>query len=184
MPTLTLTPTSGNYEGRYTSEAKVAQFLGQYNIDVYADVDDDGTADTGAVQQAIVTAEGTVDFRTGAGPFTFSDATQPGPVMLEKWSRYLAAVEVAQKRLGTDATAVQSLRTLREEAYAEMDLYRDGTLPLIGATPSPLAVTADAWAGEAPISATPTVDSEGRTITAAPPRGAYFDRNAGYYRWS
>lgn len=122
--------TASTAVGRYTTGTKLIQFLGQFNIDVLGDVDGDGAQDVGAIEQAIITAEATVDFRTG-GPWTFTaDTVAAG--MLEKWSRYLAAVEVAQKRLGIDAKQIEALRTLRQEAYDEMKLFRDGSLQLPG----------------------------------------------------
>lgn len=141
----TATPPVAGYLGAYTTESQIVQFLGQFGIDVYADVNGDGTADAGAVSQAIVTAEGTVNFRAG-GPFTVTPGTV-GAAMLEKWTRYLASVEIAQKRLGVDATAVASLRTLREEAYAEMEMYADGRRNLPGAVPPIEAVDATPPAG-------------------------------------
>lgn len=98
------------YVGRYTTEAAVEQYLGTLNLNAYADVDSDGTRDAGATEQAIVSAEARVDYYR-SGPYDVDDGTSIGAQLLETWSRKLASVEVARKRLGKTNDDLDALET-------------------------------------------------------------------------
>lgn len=120
MPIIGTPITSGGYEGRYTSEEKVEQYLGTLNLDAYGDVDNDNVRDAGAVQQAIVSGEARVDYYRD-GPFDVGDGTSVGAQLLETWSRKLAAIEVARKRIGKP----ELLNELEEQTIIEMKEDRD-----------------------------------------------------------
>lgn len=125
------TPLSPGYEGRYTTEAEVTTFLGSMNIEVHTDTDGDGTSDTEAVQQGIVSAEARVDLHT-SGPWTFA-ATTAGTVAAEvfnQWSYKLAAYEYAAKR-GFEGNSENEFKRVQDEAIAEMAMFKAD--PMAGA---------------------------------------------------
>lgn len=113
----TLVDASTEYVGRYTSEHAVEQFIGTLNLNSYGSVEGGLERDAGAVTQAIVSAEARVDYYRN-GPYDITDPTKVGARLLELWSRKLASVEVARKRLGK---SVEDLDTLEAAVIVEME---------------------------------------------------------------
>lgn len=130
----TVVDATGTYTGRYTSEQKIGAWIGEANLTNYADVNDDGTRDDGAVQLGITSSEADVDLRTG-GPYTFTNdaAGTIAAQVFERWARVIASVELAEKRLGQSAESVKSLLAIRKDVYDEMEEFYEGKFALVGA---------------------------------------------------
>ncbi len=133
------TPPVGSFVGRYTTQEQLTTYLHSLNLDEYADLDGDLLKDPGAIQQAIETAEATVDFHT-AGPWSFPASTPAinaivAAGIFEKWARRLAAYEVAEKRGRTNEGEGNQFQRLRDEAIEEMRMFREGDLLLPGTVP-------------------------------------------------
>lgn len=117
------------YTGRYTDEAQVVQYAGTLNVDVHADVNSDTVRDTGAVQQAIISAESRVDLYT-SGPWTFQDNANGEVVaqLFNQWAYKFAVYELAAKRGFAGLDQNEFIR-VNNEVLAEMAFFKENPMP-------------------------------------------------------
>jgi hypothetical protein len=160
-------------DGRYTTEAKCTEspgcmFLGSLNLTAYNDVDDDGARTPAARQQAIDSAEATVDLRTGRPlhvhlrtPTAHRRAvSRSGPVPRLRRDGQQAAPGQA----GDDADDERALMyRFRKEAFDEMKPFKAGEYVLARCPPANPGTGESAASPEAPSVAA----ADGSAVTAA-----------------
>lgn len=124
----TTTADGGDYQGRYTSEAKCATFLGTILKAILGDATADDIEDAGTWRLCIESAEADVDLYSN-GPHAVTAGT-PKAHALEKRARHLACFEAYVRRGINDAKAGGDFDLLRKNAIDDLKLIASGAINL------------------------------------------------------